>query len=306
MALREGIKQEFAGCLKPLRLNKDTIPKTIYPLVDWSRIFDKHTPDSAVNPTFKVQLEYLQCDYGIDSLMRIPTTGYPNFDDVVDTEIDRQVKAADFKRRYNALNGYAVELSIHTIWTPDEQEWEHPKSVEYLYNLGQYGYLNLFSPYLLRDAEIMYGDADFKIGVALREGELGGADYIEINGGYSGVVTYFEYEASINASEDFNVIEVGTTTTNIASNRSGRRYFWMQNLGDTDLYFIIGFSSSKLVPGGGFCLKPNETFSVEGKKISIPSRQYYLLPDPASIVLRHPIYAVRKSGKGNVAYQEFY
>ncbi|MDJ0553510.1 MAG: hypothetical protein QNJ68_03540 [Microcoleaceae cyanobacterium MO_207.B10] len=80
--MREGIKQQVCGHIKPLRLNKNTMTGDIQTLIDWQAISDYHQPINSANYVFKGQLEYLQCDYYISSLNRVNsensmiTTGY--------------------------------------------------------------------------------------------------------------------------------------------------------------------------------------------------------------------------------------
>ncbi len=125
-------------------------------LIDWSAISNYYQPANSKFYFFKGQLEYLQCDYYIKTLNTINSDNLPKVNELRDTNLQKQVKYHDFKRKYNATRGNTIELMLHNKW--NDSEWGMPKASEYLYNLGQYGYLNLFDPYILRDSEVLYSD----------------------------------------------------------------------------------------------------------------------------------------------------
>ena len=301
--MREGIKQEVCGHLQPFIINKDTIPGDIGTLIDWNAISNYHKPANSEFYVFKGQLEYLQCDYYISSLNTINSVNLPNVNEIRDTNLQKQSKYFDFKRKYNASTGHAIELMLHTQW--NNGDWGVPKASEYLYNLGQYGYLNLFDPYLLRDSELLYSDVRYKVGVSI-DGTLGDFDIVEINGGYSGTISYFEAEPTDNLSESAGSVDVGTQTTQILSQRSDRKILFVSNDATTRLYFRFTNSSHAVSLNSPF-LEPGESLSIEFDRANWSGgNQHQWVQSATKYYLSLRLYGIRESGSGKVTFQEFY
>lgn len=302
--MREGIKQEVCGHLKPFIITKNTVAGDIQPLIDWSAIANFHKPSGAVNYIFKGQLEYLQCDYYISSLNTINSSNLPAVNELRDSNLQKQSKYFDFKRRYNASTGHAIELMLHTRW--EGYDWSPPKASEYLYNLGQYGYLNLFDPYLLRDSEILYSDRRFRVGVSI-DGVLGDFDYVEINGGYSGIISYFEEADPTNPlSESAGSVQVGTQALLILPARTNRKISFISNDSDKRLFFRFTSNQNQVSLNSPF-LEPGESLSLDHSEISYSggNQHQWIMTIPRNYIpLR--CYGIRDSGSGNVFFQEFY
>lgn len=299
-----GIMRDVCGHIQPLIINKDNVPGDIAVLIDWSAISNFHRPLGSLDYIFKGQLEYLQCDYYIKSLNTIKSDNLPKVNQIRDPNLTKQTKYAEFKRKYNVSTGHTVELMIHTKW--ESQDWNPPKAGEFLYNLGQYGYLNLFDPYLLRDSEILYSDTRYKIGVSI-DGILGDFDYIEINGGYSGTISYFEEEdPTASLSESADSVAVGTQPTQILPQRFNRKISFISNDGNSRLYFRFTNNSSGVSTSCPF-LEPKESLTLTPENFSWSGGNYHQYIKTAA---RHYIplrcYGIRESGTGNVFYQEFY
>ncbi len=301
--MREGIKQEVCGHLPPFIINKNTVPGDIRTLIDWNAISNYHKPANSEFYIFKGQLEYLQCDYYISSLNTINSVNLPNVNELRDTNLQKQSKYYDFKRKYNASTGHAIELMLHTQW--DGGEWGMPKASEYLYNLGQYGYLNLFDPYLLRDSEILYSDVRYKVGVSI-DGSLGDFDIVEINGGYSGTISYFETEPTDSLSEDSGSVNVGTSATRIIGSRASRKILFVSNNGSTRLFFMFA-SYSGAVSLNSPLLEPGESLTIEFDRASWSGgNQHNWMTAATRYYLPLSLYGIRESSGGDVTYQEFY
>lgn len=301
--MREGIKREVCGHIRPLRLSKETLPGNIQTLIDWALIANYHQPANSTDYIFKGQLEYLQCDYYIKSLSRIPDAGLPKVNELRETNLQKQSKYYDFKRKYNVKSKHTIELMIHTLW--EDEVWGIPKAGEFLYNLGQYGYLNLFDPYLLRDAEILYSDTRYKIGVSI-DGNLGDFDIVEINGGYTGSISYFEGEPTKRLSENSGSVEVGLRGTEILSSRHNRKILFVSNDGDSKLYFRFANSSSLVSTNSPF-LEPGESLSIDFDRAtwSGGNQHQWIMPATKYYILQR-LYGIREKGSGKVGYQEFY
>ncbi|MEM1167850.1 MAG: hypothetical protein AAGJ08_01840 [Cyanobacteria bacterium P01_H01_bin.35] len=302
--MREGIKQEVCGHLQPFIIDKNTIAGNIQTLVDWNLISNYHKPTGAVNYVFKGQLEYLQCDYYISSLNSITSANLPNVNELRDSNLQKQSKYYDFKRKYNASTGHAIELMLHTEWA--NGDWGMPKASEYLYNLGQYGYINLFDPYLLRDSEILYSDTRYKVGCSI-DGSLGDFDHVEINGGYSGIISYFEEEDPTNPlSESSGDVNVGTQAIQILPSRSNRKIILISNDSDKRLYFRFANSQNSVSINSPF-LEPGESLSLDHSRADYSGgNQHQWIMSVARNYIPLRCYGIRESGSGNVFYQEFY
>ncbi|NEN90811.1 MAG: hypothetical protein F6K48_18590 [Okeania sp. SIO3H1] len=301
--MREGIKQEVCGHIQPLRLGRNTTPGSIQTLIDWQAIADYHQPSNSINYIFKGQLEYLQCDYYITSLSGINSKNLPQINKLRETNLQKQTKYFDFKRRYNVRSGHAVELMLHTKW--GNEDWGMPKAGEFLYNLGQYGYLNFFDPYLLKDAEILYSDIRYKIGASI-DGAFGDFDIVEINGGYSGTITYFEAEFTEEVSENAGSVNVGEEATQILSQRSNRKILFVSNDGDSRLYFRFANSSSLVSINSPF-LEPGESLSIDFNEATWSGgNQHQWVTAATKYYLTTRLYGIREAGDGKVGYQEFY
>lgn len=304
MELREQTRQ-IKGRVKPLRLNAQTIPGQVLELVNWAQIFDKHTPTGAIDIQFALQLEYLQCDYYLLSPMKIPASEYPDFNDVLDSSLAINNKVYEFKRKFSPSTGHAVRLSLHTKWTGED--YGPPKADEYLYNLGQRGYLNLFSPYLLRDADVDFGDRNYTIGVSISEGELGEFDLIEINAGYSGTATYYkDYEnRPLQAQWATYQVDNQVSFLPIRSNRVG---LYLSNAGSTRLYFAFGEGLSSLTAKSSPFIEPGQSASFEFNRVSgVEGWEGYSLAQSINrFLLSMPVGLIRETGSGPVGFQEFY
>lgn len=305
MELREQTRQ-IRGRVKPLRLNKNTIIGEVYDFINWSQIFEKHTPANSIDPRFSLQLEYIQVDYLMESPMRIPVSEYPDIDTDIDSILKIQSATYEFKRRFNPQSGHAVRLTMHTRWT-GENSYGPPKAEEFLYNLGQRGYLNFFSPYLIKDSDVDFADADLTIGIAIYEGTMGDFDEIEINAGYSGVMTYYKDYAPTAIKSLFWSINVGTTLQ-ILPARATRIGLYLSNAGTTRVYFAFAENINELPPRASPFIEPGQSASFEFNRVtgSGGHEPYSLGQAYNKYLLTQSVGLIRESGSGIVGYQEFY
>jgi len=303
VTMERGRVQEICGHIKPLRLNQNTIPGEINTLIDWEAIANFHKPANSTNYVFKAQLEYLQCDSYISSLTRIESKDLPVISNVRDNNWQKQDKLYEFKRKFNVKSGHTTELMLHTKW--EDEDWGMPKAGEFFYNLGQYGYLNFLNPYLIKDAEILYSDTRFKVGVSI-DGFLGDIDIAEITGGYTGTISYFETEPTSSLAESSGSVQVGTQATEILSQRSSRKMLFVSNEGETRLHFRFTNTRNAISSNAPF-LEPGETLSINFDRTSWSGgneHQWMAMATKYYIPLR--LWGIRKTGSGQVFYQEFY
>ncbi|MGB3511500.1 MAG: hypothetical protein WBA93_20135 [Microcoleaceae cyanobacterium] len=301
--MREGIKQEVCGHIQPLRLNKDTVPGNILPLINWGLIAQLHQPSNSANYIFKGQLEYLHCDYFIDSLNKVDSKQLPDINELVDSNLQKQAKYYEFKRKYSVEKRYVIELMLHTKW--GATEWGAPKAGEFLYSLGQYGYINLFDPYLLRDSEILYSDSSYQVGVST-DGYFGDFDRAEINGGYSGVISYFEVEQTESLSENSGGVEIGASPVQVLGSRLSRRFLYLCNEGNSRVYFCFANTSAGVTTNAPF-LEPGESLTIEfDKAFWSGGGSHHWIAGATKYYLTQRLYCIRKANLEKVTFQEFY
>ncbi|WP_293083407.1 hypothetical protein [Okeania sp. SIO3B5] len=192
---------------------------------------------------------------------------------------------------------------LHTKW--GSENWGFPKASEYLYNLGQYGYLNLFDPYLLRDSEILYSDIRYQVGVSF-DGSFSGIDIAEINGGYSGVISYFEEENTESLRENSGSENVGTTATRILTSRNNRKILFVCNNASSRLHFQFSNSASAVSLNSPF-LEPGESLSIEFDKAAWSGgNSHNWIMGATKYYIGLSLYGIRESSNGNITFQEFY
>ena len=267
----------------------------------------RHTPPNALDVQFSIQLEYLQCDYLLNSPMKIPAAEYPKFNEISDNNFDINNKVYEFKRRFSPTSGHAFRIALYNAW---EGNYGAIKADEFLYNLGSRGYLNLFSPYLLRDSDVDFGDFRLKIGVALAEGEMGEFDFIEFNGGYSGTISYFkDYEAKPLVSRCTSQ-PIGRDTERVCNGRENRVALYISNPGTTRIYIAFGdFSVSffnPIIPGTTPFIEPGQTASFEfGKVIGFQDAGFWSAKN-YQFFLQSSVWAVREGAASPVVTHELY
>lgn len=298
--------RRFTGNIDPVEITEfnQASDNTLTDLIDWKRILNKHLPPYAKNPELSIKLELFQLNYNISSLTKVPSANYPYIDEATDTRLDIQAKTHEFKRKYNVNSGHAIRLVFYEEWSG--QEGVRRTAVfaeEYLYNLGQWGYLNVLDPYIIKDSEIFLGDKDRKIALVV-EGNLGAGDRLVFRGAYSGEI---EYEEGMPPVREYAIErEVDTTPFNLFPNRDSRIGLYLQNVGSRDVAFRFIQTGGVFNANSAPILKPGQTLTIEHGKMIYPEKNFSILENllPYWINLTLKVATIR--GTSRVLAQDFY
>ncbi|MGL5082323.1 MAG: hypothetical protein ACRC8A_12630 [Microcoleaceae cyanobacterium] len=295
------IEQKFSGVIPPLRLSGNS-NNQIIPLIDWSYIWNRHVKTGAINPEWQVQLEYLQCNYLIKSVARVPTSAFPQMS-IRDSALQKQAKMEDYRYKFNVASGHAIQVNLHTQW--GTSAWGEPCAAELLYNLGgNMGYLNFFKPYLSRDANVVFGDRLMRIGLSVT-GSLTNDDFIEFSGGYSGSISYTAIAVDLVTTA--GKFDVRTTAIKILNSRETRKRIYIGNAGSSPLYFRFTENIEALDTRAAPFIPSGETLTLENGKIFYSGdNSHHWLSEMAEHYIKLPLYAVRSSGSGVVVVEEHY
>jgi hypothetical protein len=116
-------KIEFLGEIKPLYLSGSspnfnqggTRPWTVARIFDPKLLLLESIPFDMVDfrtLTSNLKIEYLHMDYTLPHITQIPQSKLELLSDRRDSTVGKQVKTANFKREYNPLTAYAVEIRL--------------------------------------------------------------------------------------------------------------------------------------------------------------------------------------------------
>lgn len=298
--------RKFTGNIYPVEITESnqTTNGVLIDLIDWERILNKHLPAYAKNPELSIKLELFQLNYILPSLTKIPTANYPYIDEATDTRLDIQAKTHEFKRKYNVTSGHAIRIVFYEDAVGQEGFRITPAfAEEYLYNLGQWGYLNVLDPYLVKDSEVFLGDKDRKIALFV-EGELGVGDRLVFRGAYSGEIEYEEGFPPVKESAVER--EITTSPVSLLTNRTSRIGLYLQNVGSADIAFRFIQSGGAFSVRSAPILKPGQTLTIEHGKLVYPEKHPSILEGllPHWINLTLMVATVR--GSSRVLSQEFY
>ena len=147
--MREGITQKISGNIEPFYLDKSKVEGQPYAILEWNKIADKHKPNNCTNYVFTAQLESLTCRYNIKSVHPLVSSVLPVINDITDSPLQQQTKVAEFKRKYGAKSGYAIELMAHSRWINPQaksqplpyEDWNPASSSELLRTYAEPPYL---------------------------------------------------------------------------------------------------------------------------------------------------------------------
>jgi hypothetical protein len=116
-------KIEFLGEVDPLLISGGFTPRNTHNAREWigGVMFDprisliNNIPFSEIDLktlTCSFKVEYLHMDYNLPSLDQIPQSELELLSNRRDSTVAKQVKTANFKRKYNPLTNYAVEINL--------------------------------------------------------------------------------------------------------------------------------------------------------------------------------------------------
>lgn len=299
----EPITQSFQDEIAPVRVDVSNGDGRIITIVDWAAEAAARTPAGATNIQWSFTCEYLSAHYYFPSLMRIPSSELPLFE-LSDTDETRQAKSIEFKRRFSPSSGYAVQF---LLWRWFNGGWRPVHSArDWLQYLGLEGHISLLYPYFLDEPGVMFGGTRHKIGLSISPRNLEGGDYIEINGGYSGSVSFVSDPNPENLIESAGgSVEVGGTPELIVTNNIKRAALYVSNAGTTRLFFRFGSNSSALVAGAAPFIEPGESLSVEhGRLIYSGGGSQHTFNNAQRQLTKLQLWAVRRAGIGPVCFQE--
>ncbi len=295
------ITQQFRDEIAPIRIDATNGDGRIITVVDWASEAASRVPVNATSVQWSFTLEYLSFHYFFPSLNRVPTTQLPIFK-LAESDSSKQAKSIEFKRKFGPEGNYAVQF---LLWRWFNGSWRPVHSGrDWLTYLGLEGHIGLIYPYFLDEPGVMFGGVRHKIGISIHPRFLEAGDYIEINGGYSGGLSYVPIggpglEESIAGS-----VSVGRTTQMIVPGNPRRAALYVSNGGSTPLYFRFSGASDWLPPAAPF-IQPGESLSVEHAAIHYSGgNSQHLSASLHSQISLLPLTACRMEGTGAVSYQE--
>lgn len=299
----DAIVQSFRDEIAPVRIDESNGDGRIVTIIDWVIEAASRTPSNAVNVQWSFTLEYLSFHYYFPTLNRVPTNQLPEFK-LSETDTSRQVKSIEFKRKFTPDNEYAVQF---LLWRWFNNSWRPVHSArDWLQYLGLEGHIGLIHPYFLDEPGVMFGGIRHKIGISISPRSLQEGDYIEINGGYTGEVSYLLQEDEIELIEGTSSsIEVGRDVV-IGPGASGKRAaLYVSNAGLTRLYFKFSNGNSSLILPNAPFLEPGESLSYEHGKLHYPGgNDHFIPPFSHRSIIKMSLLFARLEGNGLVSWQE--
>lgn len=318
-------KREVKGSLPPIWLfpANTTVGSVYYEtfrrsFYNPSFVQQRHIPQGARLVDMSLQLEYLQCNYNIKSLPPVPTADLPSFDPDLASRNEKVNQLNNFYQTYNVQSGHAVEIGIYGPVTNQIGEttnrtgWVKMAS-EFLFNTGGlWNYLNLLSPYLVKDSEVYFlppWPDMLLVGTETPIPLLAGQDQINVIGGYSGLI-HFWYDGKVELQTRSGRQLVSRNVVEIVPGNQLRKRLYIGNLGDTNLYFRFTDEITFVGDDAPF-IPPGESLTIEQGKIHFSSKRNYSShwfedEEINSYIIRKRVYAFRKEGGGFANYEEHY
>jgi hypothetical protein len=295
--------QNFRDEIPPVRIDHLNGDGRIITIVDWQAEAASKVPSNAVNVQWSFTLEYLSLHYYFPTLNRVPTNQLPEFK-LSESDTSKQSKSIEFKRKFTPDNEYAVQF---LLWRWFNNSWRPVHSArDWLQYLGLEGHIGLIHPYFLDEPGVMFGGIRHKIGISISPRSLQENDYVEINGGYTGEISYLLQEDEIELIEGASrSIEVGRDVVIGPGASENRAALYVSNAGTTRLYFKFSNDYASLILPNAPFLEPGESLSYEHGKLHYPGGNNHLIPpfSQRSIVKMSILFA-RLEGNGLVSWQE--
>lgn len=300
------ITQEFKDELPPVRIDSSNGDGRIITIVDWASEASTKTPTNATNIQWSFSLEYLAMHHYFPSLARVLTSQLPGIK-ISDSDEARQAKAVEFKRKYSPTSGHAVQF---LLWRWFDGDWRAVHSGrDWIQYLGLEGHISLIFPYFLDEPGVMFGGTRHKIGMSIHPRYLEGDDYIEINGGYSGSLSYIIPEPVEVVSQ---IIEgssgsknIGLISERVLLSQSNRAALYLSNAGSTRLYFNFSNAETSVRPPAAPFLESGESLTYENGNFYYSGGNSHLLSQTFSTsIIKLPLNCARLEGSGLVSYQQ--
>jgi hypothetical protein len=304
------ITKQFKGCFNPVHFH-NTSPGSTPPIISLGEVRERHIPVDAIDEDYFVQLEYIQLNYNIKSLIPVPGGELPIIDDDLTSRTEKASKLMDFYSNFNPSSGHAIEIALVDGYIPSGSgssfQWRDEFIGEYLFNTGNlWNYLNLLSPYLIKDGDVVFYGPTHSLGIKLKQGFLSAArDRAIVRCGYSGQATYF-YRKKIEIQTNAGGVNVGTSTTQTINENRNRRRLYVGNTGETPLYFRFTNTPELLNINNAPFIPPKESLTIENGKIFYSGASKDDWGGIVDYYITQPMYCIRPTGLGRVVFEEHY
>jgi len=299
----EIVSQNFKGIIPPVRIDHVNGDGRIVPIIDWGVIATKHTPANVFNAQYELTLEYLTLNYYLPTLLRIPSSSYPEYR-AADKELQRALKTVEFKRSFSPDKNYAVQFLLWNSYIGGWRDVHFDR--DQLQNAGMEGRINLIKPYLVTSGDTVFGDRLSKLGISIVPRFLEMGDYLEISGGYSGSVSYLYKEPEVDLiSGATGSKEILTNPTWIIGDNHKRASLFLCNAGSKRVYWMFSENSSSLIAGAAPFLEPGESLTIEhGELFFSGGNKHLISKNQIKSMCKLPLYGITETGAGKVSYQE--
>jgi len=300
----EIVSQSFKGIIPPVRIDHANGDGRIVPIIDWGAIALKHTPPTATNIQFELILEYLTFNYYLPTLLRIPSSSYPEYR-AADKELQRALKTVEFKRSFPPEKNYAVQF---LLWNSDA--WGTWRNIHFdrdqLQNAGMEGRINMIKPYLVTAGDTVFGDRGYKLGISIAPRFLVMGDSIEISGGYSGSISYLYQAPEIDLIEGVcDSSHISPIPTMIMNANPKRASIFLSNAGLSRIYWKFTGNPNSLIARSSPFIEPGESLTVEhGKLFYLGKNEHLINRNNIKYMCKLPFCCITELGSGTVTYQE--
>lgn len=311
------IERAFTGRVPIVSLDNSSPANQVFELINFKEIFENLKPTGAVNATLSVAIECLQLISYLPGLFR--PHKLPEYDEDLTPLLKRQTQDLEWMGEFNPVTNYALEITLFEsyyannnwgIWQPIARKWLYNQQTEY--------YLDLINPFLSNKKQSDIGGNNYRLGVAItqkptQQTSFASNNYLRFRIAYSGIISYEQGSVSKvleKTSNSLNPIPLNTPEK-ILNNRPTRKIIFLQNTGESVIYFnfdynLIGLTSPYLLPGETLSYESGSfKWSGSGKEF-LPPLAEYLIQDAVYIFCQGKDKEGKSVKKNSVAWIEFY
>lgn len=311
------IERAFTGRVPIVSLDNSSPANQVFELINFKEIFENLKPTGAVNTTLSVAIECLQLISYLPGLFR--PHKLPEYDEDLTPLLKRQTQDLEWMGEFNPVTNYALEITLFEsyyannnwgTWQPIARKWLYNQQTEY--------YLDLINPFLSNKKQSDIGGNNYKLGVAItqkptQQTSFASNNYLRFRIAYSGIISYEQGSVSKVLEKTSNsLISIPLNTPEkILNNRPTRKIIFLQNTGESVIYFnfdynLIGLTSPYLLPGETLSYESGSfKWSGSGKEF-LPPLAEYLIQDAVYIFCQGKDKEGKSVNKNSVAWIEFY